>query len=512
MHIVEKQQRFSQSLIWQLQRDYFNAAGINAWRSGEVPHYITSNPVMGKTYAELVLAFLRDLALRGQAKEPVYLLELGAGHGRLCYHFFKHFETYYEQSAIPLPPFCYVLSDFTAANLAFWKDHPRLQPYLAKGWLDFALFDVEDSSELALQHTGNTIQIQALAQPLILIANYFFDSISQDLFRIENKTIFHSLLSLSTEADPAELDAASLIAALNLQYDYEEAKSPIYAGEPLLDTLLETYRQQLTNSHVLFPHTGIRCLERIRQLSRQGLVLLSADKGRHHLSDLDGIAAPRLATHGSFSLNVNYHALGQYCIGQGGLALFPRHPQENLDLGCLLFLADAPAYRETTSAYERFVSDYGPDEFFTLKKIIEQHPDTLTHGDIMVVIRLSGYDARMFKQMLPRLHETLPTISINERWTLYQTIIRIWDTYYPLGEPHDLAFDLACLLMLLEFFPEAIVYFELSLDIYGQEANTLFNIALCHHLLGNADQTQQYLRAVLRDDPTHEAALSLIAP
>ncbi len=102
MHIIEKQQPFSQSLIWQLQRDYFRQAGIDAWRSGAVPHYITSNPVVGKTYAELVLALLRDLSLRGQREEPVYMLELGAGHGRLCYHFLKHFERYYAQSAIPL--------------------------------------------------------------------------------------------------------------------------------------------------------------------------------------------------------------------------------------------------------------------------------------------------------------------------------------------------------------------------------------------------------------------------
>ena len=58
-HHLETQQPFAQSLIWQLQRDYFSNAGIDAWRSGEVPQTITSNPVVGKTDAELVLAFLR---------------------------------------------------------------------------------------------------------------------------------------------------------------------------------------------------------------------------------------------------------------------------------------------------------------------------------------------------------------------------------------------------------------------------------------------------------------------
>ena len=56
------------------------------------------------------------------------------------------------------------------------------------------------------------------------------------------------------------------------------------------------------------------------------------------------------------------------------------------------------------------------------------------------------------------------------------------------------------------------IYFELSLEIYGQDANTLFNMALCHHLMGNDAETQQLLRAVLQDDPTHKEALNLIAP
>ena len=105
----------------------------------------------------------------------------------------------------------------------------------------------------------------------------------------------------------------------------------------------------------------------------------------------------------------------------------------------MLFLADALRYRETINAYERFVGDYGPDDYFSLKKLIEPHFATITYRDIMAVIRLSAYDARIFRQMLPRLFELLPTITDDERWNLFLAIPRIWDTYYPLGEPEDLA-------------------------------------------------------------------------
>lgn len=507
---LEQNQPFSKSLIWQLQRDYFNQAGIDAWRSGAVPHYLTSNPIVGKTYAELVLAFLRDLSLRGQQTETVYLLELGAGHGRLCYHFFKHFEQYYESSAIPLPPFCYVLSDFTEANLIFWQDHPRLQPYLSQGWLDFAHFDVETSTELTLQAANITLQAQDLAQPLIVIANYFFDTIPQDLFLIENGEISHTLLSLTTQSDPEELNTATLIASLELEYSYEAALQPIYANEPLLNDLLDTYRQPFEQTHLLFPHVGIRCLERLRQLSHQGLLLLSADKGEHHLSNLCDRPAPQLATHGSFSLTVNYHALGQYCTQHGGLTLLPRHQQASLDLGCLLFLANAPTYRDTLHAYERFVRDYGPDDYFSLKKLIETHFNRLNDRDIFAVIRLSGYDAHIFRQMLPRLHELLPTLPDYQRWNLYLTIPRIWDTYYPLGEPGNLANDLGDLLLALDFYSEAILYFEKSVMIYGKSPDTLYKIAVCHCLQGEFSTALPLIKDLQADDPENEALQNLI--
>ncbi|MCX6219088.1 hypothetical protein [Spirosoma sp.] len=510
MYLIEQKIPFSQSRIWQLQREYFTSAGIDAWRSGQVPHYLTSNPVVGKTYAELVLALLRDLSLKGQHNETVYVLELGAGHGRLCYHFFKHFEKYYEQSAIPLPPFCYVLSDFTESSLDFWRDHPRLQPYLEKGWLDFTLFDVESSNELSLSYTGLTLSVQSFSQPLVVIANYFFDTIPQALFRVTEKKISRAFLTLTTTVDPAGLHPAELIDALELQYDYEEVQTPVYVDDPAFNDLLEVYREQLLNSHLLLPDTGIRCLERLRKLSRQGLILLTADKGDHHVSSLDYNPEPVLVTHGSFSTSVNYHAIGQYCTSQGGVARFPRHQHEHLDLGCLLFLVNADSYQETLQAYERFVGDYGPDDFFMMKKLIEPHFAAFSYADTLSVLRLSGYDARLFQQMLPRLFEILPTITDNERWNLLLAVPRIWDTYFPLGETEDLAANLGDLLVALNFYQEAILYFELSVYIYGKKADVYYKIALCHCLVGDFSTAAPLLNELLVYAPDNEEVQALI--
>src|SRR5262245_56914020 len=85
LFVLEEKQRLSQSLLWRAQRHFFEQQGIEAWRQGTVPHYVTSNPYLANTYARLVFAFLRDCravaAAPGQTdfppldlSQPVYII------------------------------------------------------------------------------------------------------------------------------------------------------------------------------------------------------------------------------------------------------------------------------------------------------------------------------------------------------------------------------------------------------------------------------------------------------
>jgi hypothetical protein len=47
---------FVESPLWTLQRQYFAERVQQAWSSGEVPHYVTSNPVVAAAYAEVLVA------------------------------------------------------------------------------------------------------------------------------------------------------------------------------------------------------------------------------------------------------------------------------------------------------------------------------------------------------------------------------------------------------------------------------------------------------------------------
>lgn len=474
--------RFSESLIWQINRDYYQQAGIEAWSKGIVPHHMTSNSMVGKTYAELVLGLLKDLAEKGAVKETVYIIELGAGHGRLAYHLLKHLEKISALLDLRLPPYCLILSDIVDKNLFFLKAHPQLQPYFKKGVLEVAYFDAISSKEIHLKYSDRTIRTGDLSQPIIAIANYFFDSIPNDLFLIKDKETAVCSVALSTSEDPSEMQPDALLK--NLQFDYKKTPVPVpYYHDPIFDEILNDYKELVTDTHIFFPHKGLSCLNNLLDFSDKGLLLLTMDKGFHEIHDLDKREKPDVITHGSFSLWVNYHALGTFCQKKGGKALFPEFSTFHLEMGCLLFLRNADSYQYTNAAYQRFVNDFGPDDFNGIKKAAYFNVSKLTLVELIALIRLSAYDATFFRKMFPRLKQVVHTISTNDRNRVAQTLHQIWDLYFDIGESFDMAYELGGFFYDIGFYEEALTYFQYSADVYGRKDDIYYNQVLCYYQL-----------------------------
>jgi hypothetical protein len=466
---LEERQIFSQSLLWDIQRRYFIERSIEAWRQGEVPHYVTSNPTVANSYAEIVFAFLREHPHPQPCEEPLYLCELGAGSGRFAFHFLRQLAYLCEQSHVALTSFRYVITDFVERNLDFWRCHPRFQPFFDNGILDIAHLDVMHSDHLFLQQSGTKICVGSLTRPLVVIANYVWDGIPQELYYFDDRGCQQCLISLfvDTDRNPATLNAAELLAGLRVHYDYQPLTGLPFQ-DPSLQRLLDDYQQQLKGSrtHLLFPTASLRCLSRLQRLSISGLLVLSADKGDDSLSALENKAAPWLVRHGSFSLNVNYHAFKAYCEQEGGRSLFPTRYCQHLTIGCLLLLKNAPAYIETRRAYQRHIAESGPDDFYTISVSARQHIAEMTVAEMLAYTRLSSYDAHLFVHYLPRLQELALNMNAYERQEVVNTLDQVWERYFPLGEKHDLAYQMASLLAAIEDHQRAAIYFAHSAEIW----------------------------------------------
>ena len=267
--------------------------------------------MVGKTYAELIVGLLKDLATKHQLAETVYILELGTGHGRLAFHILKHLEKLISYLDIELPPYCYIVSDIVEENLSFYQKHPQFQCFLEQGLMDICYYDAVGGEELHLRYSGRRIAHQQLQQPLVVISNYFFDSIPTDLFHIHDQQISSCAISLHTSQNPSKMSGEELLNHLSLTYHKNPVVKPFYK-EGIYNDLLEGYRDLILDSHIFFPHKSLQCLNKLKNLSKQGMMLLSMDKGFHELDELQQREEPKLASHGSFSIWVNYHALGQF--------------------------------------------------------------------------------------------------------------------------------------------------------------------------------------------------------
>lgn len=514
---LEQNQRLSSSMLWRLQRRFYSEQTIDAWRRSIVPHYVTSNTFIAQAYAKLVFGYLRDVLrdARHDPQAPLYVLELGAGSGRFSYHFLTSFFAMLEQSVHREVRVTFVMSDFSEKNLQFWRQHSSLQAFVAQGQLDFALVDLSQSQDIMLLQSGATLAAGQISNPLVVLANYVFDSIEQDAFCVEDGILYESLVSLhSTDAETA-FDDISLLERVQASFVNVPVQGGDYYAEPALNSLLDFYRNEFAAANILLPTQALRYLDHLRHISNNRLLLISADKGVSREEDIVAAAAPEIATHGSISLMVNYHAIRRYAQQQGGHVLMPPHRQHSLQFCVMLFdqrlAASSPAphlYAETGQAFEDHLCRINPDDFFVLKRFIQGNAEHLSLAQLLAYMRMSGWDAANFWGCYEAFMQHAATLEGPLRDEVAKMAESVWSIYYPLGEERDLAFALAGLLYEIGHYAEAITYLEHSLRLYGDDAGTLYNLAMCHAQLGRLAAGTQCIDAALQIDPHYEPALA----
>jgi len=492
-YVLQSKTPFSESIIWSLNRDFYQDKGIAAWSDKLVPHHMTSNARVGKLYAELIFGTLKDLASQGKTTDTVYIMELGAGHGRLAFHILMHLELQIESESIELPPYCFVLSDIVDSNLEFFEAHNQFKVYLDKGVLDVAYFDAIGTDEIVLRKSGVVIKPKSLRQPILAIGNYFFDSIPSELFHIHDEQIAEVAVSMTTQISPDQLDIESIINLMQTEYHDIKITLPHF-NDVILDKMLEDYRLSLKDSYLFFPSKSLKCIDTLRQFSQVGLILMTMDKGFHELHNLQDRKEPDLVSHGSFSLWVNFHALSSYCKSLGGIALFSKFSNFHLEIGTLFFTDGSVPFPQVEQAFEHYVNDFGPDDFNTMKKMAYLNISRLTLKELIALYRLSVYDSTFFITLLPRLKLLAQNLSHEERRRLMQTLHKVWKMYFTINEKFDLAYSIGGIFYDIGCYQEALDYFDFSIVEFGDKADTFFNQALCYYQLREDDLFSKKLK------------------
>lgn len=514
---LEPHRRLSESVIWKLQRAFYANEGPQAWTRREIPTWITSNGFFARAFAGVVLGLLRDLLGSGAGGAvdrgaPLHIVELAAGSGQFAFLFLRRLmELKRTVPALDGLRLRYVLTDFTDSNLQAWESHERFRPFLEEGSLDFAIFDLERDAELALVRSGERLDAATVANPVVVLANYAFDSTLQDCFRIRAGTLCADLVSAVVPDDggPVDLGTPGLLERISaLDHETEPVSGPCY-DDPLLDRILETYRQRLGDTAFLFPIGALRCVRNLLELSRGRLLLLCGDKGVSREEDLKGRGDPVMVRHrGCFSFSVNLHAVGRYFEEAGGLALHTSQPRPRIQVSAFLRGFPAAGLGETRRAFTDEIDGFGPGEFHTLAVSMceQKHPQPLPV--ILAVLKLSAFDAEVLYSYREALVEASRGAMPTQKEELRRTLALAWDGFYALQK--DLAFELARISFAMSEADDALRYCQESRRQFGESARTLLMQAYSHAMLGRVEEALHEAERALALEPDFTPAAELL--
>ncbi len=505
-HVLERGVPLSRSRLWDLERAFYERQGMRAWSQGQVPSAITSNPIIASAYAEVIVAFLRDCDAAGHLDRSrrVHVLELGSGSGRLAYGIIRRLRQLLAATkALRDQPVTFVLTDFEEAKLEQLAAHPRLQEPMASGWLDFAVVDAADPGEV---RTWRSKELVADA-PLVVVANYVFDSLPADVYAIRGGVVHEVGLTITADAPELERDDSTALSRMRLSWDPVDAPAPA-AGRPALDSVLDRYAEVLDTTMVMLPTAALACLDQMATAAGAPTLALVADKGYAHLRDLVGLGAPVMVPDGgSFSMMVNFDAVARVVRAGGGIALLPPYQAQHLVVGAFV-LGELEA-TETARRYADVLGEGGPDDIHGVRGAMQAIGGTLNLRQALSLLRTTRWDTKTFIELFPTLFELAAAAPSQLRSDLAVAVQRVWDEWFPIGEPVDVALFIGILLSRIGRHREALVLFAASHELMGSTPEAHFGAARAHHGLRELDEALKEVREALALQPGLELARAL---
>lgn len=502
--LIEQHKRFSQSALWRMQREYFDKEGINAWVN-QVPFYITSNPFIANCYAQTVLAFIQDwLQQHPNAKNhPFYIMELGTGSGRFSYYFVKTLDQLLKQMGLGDVQIRYVMSDFTKHNIQYWEAHPALKPYIERGLIDYALYDMEVERPITLIRSKVQLNKDVLVNPLTVFANYIFDTISHDSFTVYESKLYELLLSLSTDEKNMQNNRPMDMEKISVDYTINEIKSAYY-GDPHLDSILEEYKKSFKATSFLFPIGSLHAIKFLKKLSNDKLLVLSTDKGYSTISALDNLGHPSISFHGSFSMMVNFHAIAEYCKNTGGDALLQtsRKGIKTSVFASGFKLNDLP---RTRTVIDERVEGFSPADYFTLHRRMSESFQECTLETIAAHMHLSGWDPHIYLKLSNRVTSLVSESDNDTLDFMASNMPKMAANYYHMPKSECILFEIAVFFHAIKRYDQALEYYLQAEKFVGEQFGLFYNMALCqHHLNYNEEALVSFKRAAQLDPDSKE--------
>ena len=416
-----------------------------------------------------------------------------------------------------------------------------LQKYFDSGNLEAGIFDAVNDDCIKLR-SGKVLKANTLANPVCIMANYLFDTLYHDIFQVRDGTLCEGLVSTGStkESEPDPLDP-EIIKRLSNEYKYVPISTDYYNNEDgdekhfqrILKWYLDYFGPMSEGGSILVPIGALRALRRLSRFANGRGIVISGDKGNNNPEQFIGIMDPHIAVHGSFSLMVNYHAVGMWFTSKGGFALHNPQEEASLKVSCFVLHPDdakseaALSSKEWTTsmveeldgtrmaafpylcdAFEATCNSFGPNDFFVMQRTLKEDIVNPPLKAIVAMLKLGDWDPDVFFKFRDAILNQVPNCGQKLKNDLCRGIPRVWTNYYMLDLEKDIAFEIGRFYYGIRDYKNALAHYKLSSETIGEHHVTYHNQGLCYYSLGQLPVALEYFRKASGMNADYEKARS----
>ncbi|OGT44637.1 MAG: hypothetical protein A3E82_02060 [Gammaproteobacteria bacterium RIFCSPHIGHO2_12_FULL_38_11] len=346
------------------------------------------------------------------------------------------------------------------------------------GILDFAIYDLYHSDHIFLHRSKKTILTGDIKNPLIVVANYLFDSVGTDVFSVVNGKINESLVTMQTDESNCDQGSPKDWQKMEITYTELPIEKNYYCNE--FDEILFNYPKTLIDTHFQFPIASLIALKNLQKFSNNRFLLLTSDKGCATLEELDNCNHPELDFHGSFSVMVNYHAIGEFFKKHGG-EFITQSFRENIISGVFSCGFPLKNFLQFHLSAKQIIQGFSPADYFIIYEHITENLLSCSLEVMASYLNLSNWDPYVFDQFFDRLSDLAGEGDAEVVSYLVEHMHLIAAHFYYLPTSEDTFFHIGVFFQNIDRFDKAMEYYHHSLKYFGENDVTLFNMGMCCH-------------------------------
>jgi len=497
-YLVDTYVRLSHSKLWPIQKKYFIHRSVDAFQE-EVPFYISSNVYLANRYASLMMTFIVEWIAQhpDSATKTFTVLELGAGSGKFSFYYLKAFSDLVEAQAQTFK-WRYVISDVSKKSVEFCRNNKDFKSFIDNHILDFSNLDIDTDVNFNLEIAGITYSESKPDTPLLVIANYAFDCMQQDLFTKKEGKLQEVQVEIRSRYSNFNQDKPEHLNELRFKYRNAEMSIDNYYSEPAWNAILKQYEEDVVEGAMfLLPLTGLHFLSEIKKINPE-VFLICGDKGIVLKEDL-AVSSPQnqYTYDGCYSYNINFHALGQFCIEQQG-SYIPTSHFNNFKVNLLSIGIDLANFKKTKTDYTMLMETGGADEFCYMMCEFEQSSFRFDYKSLSSFLRMSHWDPDVYCAIHERLLELVGSVPYRLFRDLLKDIERVENNIYSLRRDPDPYNLLGIFYQACNITDKAVSMYEKALSLHGERPAPHHNLGLVYETIGNSDKAITHYTAAVK--------------